>query len=308
MCRRRHYSERTAEAYGYWVRRYIYFHRKRHTREMGRFEIEAFLNSLAARHLSASSQSQALNGIVFLYQQVLEQPFDWLEKLDRPKRAQRLPSVLTMHQVRQVFGRMQGNELLMAQLIYGTGMRIGECLSLRVKDISGAQGTIHIHSGKGAKDRFTVLPKQVIPALRQHVVRLAHRHRQEVLAGRGFAPLPDALATKFPRAAQSLGWQYIFPSPLNRWNPARQRWERDHVAPNGLQRSFRTAAMGVGGLPHVTVHTLRHAFATHLLQAGTDIRTIQTLLGHVNLETTMIYTHVGALGKGVRSPLDLLSS
>lgn len=306
MCRRRHYSERTAEAYRYWIRRFILFHGKRHPLQMGRIEIESFLNSLAARHLSASSQSQALNGIVFLYQQVLEQPFDWLERLDRPKRAQRLPSVPTVDQIRQVLGRMHGTELLMAQLIYGSGMRIGECLALRIKDINGAEGTIHVHGGKGAKDRLTLLPKQLVPQLRQHAIRVAQRHHQEVLSGRGFAPLPDALATKFPRAAQSLGWQYVFPATFNRWSVPRHRWERGHASPNLLQRAFRSAVNATEGLPHTTVHTLRHAFATHLLQAGTDIRTIQTLLGHSNLETTMIYTHVGTVHRGIRSPLDLL--
>jgi len=273
---------------------------------MGREQIEAFLNSLAARHLSASSQSQALNAIVFLYRQVLEQPFDWLERLDRPKRPQRLPSVLTVDQVRRVLAKMSGTELLMAELVYGTGMRIGECLALRIKDINGAQGTIHIHGGKGAKDRFTLLPRQLVRRLHQHVLSVAQRHKQEVLAGRGFAPMPDALATKIPRAAQSLGWQFIFPSTIARWNPTRKRWERWHASPSRLQRAFRYAARSVGGLPHATVHSLRHAFATHLLQSGTDIRTIQTLLGHSSLETTMIYTHVGAIYGGVRSPLDLL--
>ena len=275
---------------------------------MGRAQIEAFLNALAARHLSASSQSQALNSIVFLYQQVLEQPFEWLERLDRPKRPQRLPSVLTIDQVRRVLANMRGVELLMAELVYGTGMRIGECLALRIKDINGAHGTIHIHGGKGAKDRLTLLPRQLVRRLRQHVVAVAQRHRHEVLAGRGFAPMPDALATKIPRAAQSLGWQFIFPSTIARWNPTRMRWERWHASPSRLQRAFRYAARRIEGLPHVSVHSLRHAFASHLLQSGTDIRTIQTLLGHSSLETTMIYTHVGAIHAGVRSPLDLLDS
>ena len=185
-------------------------------------EIEAFLNALAARHLSSSSQSQALNAIVFLYQQELEQPFSWLERLDRPKRAQRLRAVLTVEQVRKVLAHIRGVDGLMAQIVYGTGMRIGECMALRVKDINWADGSIHIHSGKGAKDRLTLLPRKILPALRRHILDIGQQHRQEMLAGPGFAPMPDALARKFPRAAQSLSWQYLFPSSVRRFNTATQ--------------------------------------------------------------------------------------
>ncbi len=306
MCRRRHYSSRTAEAYRYWVRRYILFHRKRHPRDMGRAELEAFLNSLTTRELSASSHSQALSALVFLYEQVLESPFEWLHRLARPNRPQRLPNILTVEQVRQVLGRMRGCEQLMAQLIYGTGMRIGECLALRVKDFDWSHQTIHIHSGKGAKDRLTLLPRQVIPTLRRHIAALIERHHLELRSGQGYAPLPDALARKYPRAAQSLGWQFVFASSVRRLNSRTQRWERWHASPTVLQRAFQQAAIQIEGLPHASIHTLRHCFATHLLQLGTDIRTIQVLLGHSNLETTMIYTHVGGVHSKVRSPLDLI--
>ena len=273
---------------------------------MGRSEIEAFLNSLCRSALSASSQSQALAALVFLYQQVLELPFDWLTQLQRPKRPQRLPNVLTVDQVRSILCGMQGEDLLMAQLIYGTGMRISECLTLRIKDIRWDERTIHIHGGKGAKDRITLLPQQLVPALRRYVLSVAQRHRDERVSGQGYAPLPEALARKFPDAACSLNWQFMFASSLRRWNGQTQRWERWHTSPTRLQRAFRLAAIRIGGLPHATVHTLRHCFATHLLQAGTDIRTIQELLGQPKLDTTMIYTHVGAVHQRVRSPLDLL--
>ena len=305
-CRRRHYSRRTAKAYVYWARRFILFHAKRHPREMGRVEIESFLNSLAARHLSASSQSQALNALVFLYNEVLQQPFDWLNNLARPKRSQRLPSILTTDQVRRILAGMVGRELLKAQLIYGTGMRIGECIALRVKDVQWTHRMIHIHGGKGGKDRLALLPQRLVPALRRHMVDLARRHAVERLAGQGYAAMPDALATKFPQAALGFSWQYLFGSAVRRLNAARNRWERWHASPTGLQRAFRAACRAVGAMPHVSVHTLRHCFATHLLQSGTDIRTIQTLLGHSHIETTMIYTHVGAIHREVRSPLDSL--
>jgi integron integrase len=306
-CRRRHYSERTSEAYAYWTRRYILFHGKRHPLQMGRMELEGFLNALAARDLSSSSQSQALSALVFLYEHVLEQPFEWLHNLQRPKRSQRLPNILTVDQVRQIWERMSGVELLMAQLVYGSGLRIGECLGLRVKDIDWSHNTIHIHSGKGAKDRIALLPQRLRQSLYQHVKSLAQRHSDERRAGQGYAPMPDALGVKYPNAARSLQWQYLFASSIRRLNPKTRRWERWHAPPSALQRAFRRAALQVGGLPHATVHTLRHCFATHLLQSGTDIRTIQELLGHSNIETTMIYTHVGDVHKGVRSPLDLIS-
>ena len=306
-CRARHYSPRTAESYVYWTKRFVLFHGKRHPREMGRHEIERFLNDLTDRHISASTHSQALSALVFLYEMVLEHPFEWLQQLARPKQAQRLPTVLTQEQVRSVLKRMSGREQIMAQLIYGTGMRILECLTLRVKDFQWGHRTIHIHAGKGAKDRMVPLPQSLVPEMRQLVVRIGQRHAKEVLSGFGFAPMPDALGIKYAGASRSLAWQFVFGSSLRRYNPQLHRWERWHMAASSLQRAFRVAADGVTGLPHATVHTLRHCFATHLLQSGTDLRTIQTLLGHSNVETTMIYTHVGKLDHTLTSPLDRLA-
>jgi integron integrase len=307
VCRRRHYSARTSEAYRYWVRRLILFSRKRHPLDLGRADIEAFFNSLAARHLSASSQRQALNALSFLYREVLAKPFDWLEQLDRPRQAKRLPNVLSIEQVGRVLREMHGTEQLMAQLIYGSGLRIAECMSLRVKDLLWNFSTIHVHGGKGDKDRTTVLPRPLIPALRAQVAAVSELHERRLKRGQGYAPMPDALARKFGSAARALPWQFLFPSSVERYDGDMKRWVRWHAAPTGLQRAFREAVFRVGGLPHATVHTLRHAFATHLLQSGTDIRTIQELLGHSNLETTMIYTHVGAVHGNVKSPVELLS-
>lgn len=306
-CRRRYYSRRTAQAYVFWCRHYILFHGKRHPRELGAQDVERFLNSLTARHLSASSFSQALNALAFLYNEVLELPIEEMKKLDRPKRPERLPAVMTPAQVRDVLGKMRGMDALMARLIYGTGMRIQECMTLRIKDVLFSTKQIHIHAGKGRKDRITFLPETLWPALRAHLIRVATDHRERRLAGRGFAPMPEALAHKYPSASQSLQWQYVFPSGLDRWEPPMHRWVRWHATPSRLQRAFREAALQVQGLPHVTVHTLRHCFATHLMQTGTDIPTIQQLLGHTHIDTTMIYTHVTGPYGQARSPLDRMA-
>ena len=303
-CRVRHYSPRTAEAYVYWCRKYILFHKKRHPKDLGAAAVEAFLNSLIERHLSASSHSQALNALVFMYAEVLEQPFEQLKQLDRPRRPKHLPAVMTRTEVAQVLRRMPGIEGLMARLIYGTGMRIQECLTLRIKDLRWEAQKIHIHGGKGAKDRFTFLPQRLAPDLRAHLLTVAEAHRDRQLKGRGYVPMPEALGQKYRAAARSLQWQFVFPSSVERLDQGTGQWLRWHAAPSGLQRAFRVAAMQVGGLPHVTVHTLRHCFATHLMQSGTDLPTIQQLLGHSHIDTTMIYTHVVDAWGAALSPLD----
>ena len=271
---------------------------------MGAAAVKAFLDSLIDRQLSASSHSQALNALVFLYSDVLEQPFEQLQSLDRPRRPKHLPAVLTRAQVAAVLARMRGVEGLMARVIYGTGMRIHECLTLRVKDLLWDAQTIHIHGGKGAKDRTTFLPQSLAPALRAQVLAVAESHRQRQLNGRGYVAMPEALGRKYRAAAQSLRWQFVFPSSVERRDAVTGQWLKWHAAASGLQRSFRMAALDVGDLPHVTVHTLRHCFATHLMQSGTDLPTIQQLLGHSHIDTTMIYTHVIEDWGAARSPLD----
>jgi integron integrase len=307
-CRLRHYSPRTAHAYVYWSRRYILFHGKRHPNLLGRKEVQRFLDSLVASNVAAVTHSQALNALVFLYRDVLGMPFEWLDDLVRPKRPRRLPTVLSCDEVEKVLSAMQGPTGLMARLIYGSGLRLHECLELRVKDLQWSQYAILVHSGKGGKDRITLLPRQLVPALRAQVYEVATGHKARLLRGAGFAPMPDRLGRKFEGAARSLAWQFVFPAASCRWNREFLRWERWYCSPTLLQREFRYAVRRSGVPQHATVHTLRHAFATHLLRAGTDIRTLQELLGHSKLDTTMIYTHVGAVHQNVNSPLDLLSA
>ena len=306
VCQRRHYSRRTSQAYRYWAERLIRFHNRRHPRELGRPELEAFLNSLSAAQLSASSKRQAHNALIFLYDAVLEAPIPWLQDLERAKQPKRLPNVLSVDQVARVFREMQGTERLMARLIYGSGLRISECVSLRVKDLQWDFGTILVRGGKGEKDRTTVLPSPLIPELRAQVASVAELHRRRVERGHGFAPLPAGLARKIGHGARTLYWQFLFPSVVERYDAALTRWVRWHAAPTGLQRAFREAVLRADDVPHATVHTLRHCFATHLMACGTNMREIQELMGHASLETTMIYLHVGEIHQNVKTPLELL--
>jgi integron integrase len=306
-CRRRHYSPRTAEAYVYWCRRYILFQRKRHPKLLGRNEVRGFLDSLVAQNVAAVTHSQALSALVFLYREVLGLPFGWLDELERPKRPKRLPTVLSPAEVAQVLSAMHGSTALMARLIYGSGLRLRECVELRVKDFQWSQNAILVRAGKDAKDRMTLLPRQLVPSLCAQVRAVAEEHKTRLLRGSGWAPMPDRVGRKYQGAARSLAWQFVFPSSFDRWNAGLSRWERWHCSPSLLQREFRYAVRRSGVEQHASVHTLRHAFATHLLRAGTDIRTLQELLGHSKLDTTMIYTHVGAVHQDINSPLDLLA-
>lgn len=291
----------------FWARRYILFHGKRHPRELGAEALTAYLNHLAGvERVSASTQSQALSALIFLYRHVLGTEPGWLEKLERVKRKQFLPVVLTQEEVRTVLACLKGVPRLMAQLIYGTGMRVMECMQLRVKDVDFQARTITVRSGKGGKDRTVPLPRQLDGPLSQHLVRRIAEHKAALHRGAGYAPMPYALARKYPSAARSTGWQFVFPSSVERIDPGTRQQLRWHASPSTLQRAFREVIALTGVRKHASVHSLRHSFATHLLAAGCDIRTIQTLLGHRHLETTMIYTHVEQALRSVESPLDRL--
>ena len=307
VCRRRHLSPRTEESYRYWIRQFIVFHGKRHPAALGGPHVEAFLNHLAtARHVAASTQTQALNAVVFLYRDVLGRPLPDMPGLRRVQRGYRVPVVLTREEVRKILGLMHGTTKLMAELMYGAGLRVNECVTLRFKDIDFGAKTISVRSGKGGKDRTTLLPAQLASPLQQQLTRVLALHRRDLARGAGLAPLPDALWRKYPQASRSLAWQFVFPSSVQRpWGPKRElaRW---HASDSTVQRAFRDAKETADVRKHASVHTLRHSFATHLLATGTDIRTIQLLLGHRSLQTTMIYTHVIESTRGVRSPLDAL--
>lgn len=306
-CRRRHLSPRTEEAYRYWIRQFIFFFNKRHPRELHEGEVTKFLNHLAVqRKVSASTQTQALNALVFLYRDVLVLPLKDMNGLDRVQQRQRIPVVMTPTEVSRVLMHMSDSSALMARLMYGSGLRVEECCTLRIKDIDFESGNVTVRDGKGGKDRSTVLPSSLIPELQAHLVRVAQLHVDDRNRGAGLAPMPGALENKYPKASQSLAWQFVFPSSVVRAWGQSGRLARWHVSPSTIQRAFRQAVKKSGIMKHATVHTLRHSFATQLLASGTDIRTIQLLLGHRSLQTTMLYTHVLEVTKKVTSPLDQL--
>jgi len=307
VCRRRHFSPRTEEAYWYWARHFIFFHGKRHPRELGSREVALFLNHLAAnRNVAAATQTQALNALVFLYKEVLERPLTQIEGLQRVQARKRLPVVLSQAEVTAILSKMSGVTGVMARLIYGTGLRVNECCTLRVKDVDFDAGAIHVRAAKGSKDRTSMLPERLREPMREQLMRVAKLHTDDRLRGGGLAPLPTALTRKYPNAASSLAWQFVFPSAVTRpWGNSglQVRW---FASPSTVQRGFKAALNEAGINKHASVHTLRHSFATHLLSSGTDVRTIQLLLGHNNLQTTMIYTHVLQEMRFVKSPLDAL--
>ena len=306
--RRRHYSYRTEETYVHWIRRFIFFTGKRHPRELGAAEVTAFLNHLASeRHVAASTQNQALSALLFLYKEVLGAPLPWLDGLERAKRPVRMPTVLTAEEVRRLLARMHGTKKLMASLLYGAGLRLRECLKLRVKDVDFGYRQILVRDGKGGKDRVTMLPEPLIEPLKAQLEGAKRLHERDLADGCGDVELPDALARKYPRAAYEWGWKFVFPSWKRSVDPRTGVIRRHHVYENYLIRGVKDAVRAAGIAKHVSCHTLRHSFATHLLEAGYDIRTVQELLGHVSVETTMIYTHVmNKGGRGVNSPLNRL--
>jgi integron integrase len=308
--RLKHLSRRTEEAYEGWIRRFIRFHGRRHPREMGKPEVEAFLTHLAVeRGVAPSTQNQALGALLFLYREVLRADLGWLDGVARVRRPKRLPVVLTPGEVNAVLARMEGTTWLIASLLYGSGMRLLECLRLRVKDLDLTRREIRVRSGKGDRDRVTMIPVRLIEPLSAQISRVATLHEQDLLDGRGAVWLPDALETKKPGAARELAWQYVFPaaSTARRQATATTRIEqrRHHLHETVVQRAFRRAVALSGLRKPATCHSLRHSFATHLLESGHDIRTVQELLGHRSVQTTMVYTHVlNRGGLGVTSPLD----
>ncbi|MEQ9724391.1 integron integrase [Pseudomonas sp. WHRI 8822A] len=304
--RLRHYSIRTERVYCEWVKRFIRFPRYRHPVEMGAAEVEAFLSDLAVRgNVSASTQNQALSALLFLYKQVLKLELAWLGEVVRAKKPSRLPVVLSIQEVQQILAQLQGEIWLMASLLYGSGMRLMEVVRLRVKDVDFGRKEIIVRDGKGMKDRVTILPQRLVEPLKQHLQLVRATHNAELRAERGDVYLPDALARKYPRAPWEWAWQYVFPAAALSIDPRSGKTRRHHFDEKRIQRHFKLAVRAADIEKLATPHTLRHSFATHLLGSGQDIRTVQELLGHSDVKTTMIYTHVLNRGRlGVLSPLD----
>jgi len=304
--RLRHYSHRTEQSYIHWIRRYIFFHNKKHPKEMGADHVTAFLSHLAVdRKVSPSTQNQALSALLFLYKQVLEINLPWLDSVVRAKRKPHLPVVFSQKEVRTILSYLDGTLGLITNVIYGGGLRVSECVRLRVKDIDFEYCQILVRDGKGGKDRVTMLPEKLQHALKDHLARVATLHQQDMSEGHGEVFLPYALARKYPNAGREWGWQYVFPSAKISacWETGVLR--RFHVSPSTVQKAFKQAARKAGVAKPGSVHSLRHSFATHLLESGYDIRTVQELLGHKHLDTTQRYTHVMKRGAGAdRSPLD----
>jgi len=306
----RHYSPRTEQTYCHWVKRFIFFHHVRHPAEMGELEVNAFLTSLAMKgKVSASTQNQALSALLFLYRYVLDRPLGQLGEVVRARKPHRLPVVLTRQEVRAVLSRLEGDKWLMASLMYGAGLRLAECLRLRVHDVDLEANQILVRDGKGFKDRITMLPEAVKRPLADHLANVKRMHTRDVADGYGRVALPDALARKYPKAAWEWRWQHLFPQE-HRWVNARTGEQgRYHMDESLIQRAVKVAVHSAGITKHATCHTLRHSSATHLLEDGYDIRTIQELLGHKDVKTTMVYTHVlNRGGRGVRSPVDSLGA
>jgi integron integrase len=307
ILRTKQYSARTEKTYIEWARRYILFHHKRHPREMGAPEINAFITYLVAqKHIAASTQNQALSAVLFLYRHVLNLELDQnLLGVIRPTRSHNIPTVLDKSEVKAILAEMTGVYQLMAQILYGGGLRLMECLRLRVKDIDFNNRQIVVHDGKGADDRVTTLPASLIPALREQIQQVRMLHQQDLSDGFGTVYLPYAIARKYPHANREFAWQYIFPANELSIDPETGLKQRHHLHETSLQKAVKAAAKLACIDKLVTPHTFRHSFATHLLQNGYDVRTVQELLGHKDLKTTMIYTHVLQNGPlGVHSPLD----
>jgi len=295
--RSRHYSQRTEKTYWFWIRYFIFHNNKRHPADMGAPEVTAFLSWLATdRNVAAATQNQALAALLFLYKAVLERDLPWFDDLLRAKRPVRLPVVLSEAEVRKLLEQLDGVTWMMASLLYGAGLHLQECLMLRVKDVDFAYRQILVRNGKGAKDRVTMLPEGAVQPLQAHLGKVRTLHRRDLAEGYGEVWLPHALSRKYPRAGYEWGWQFLFPSKNRSADPESGVIRRHHLYPDTMSRAVKRATRAAGIIKPVSCHTLRHSFASHLLQAGYDIRTVQELLGHSDVSTTMIYTHV--LNKG----------
>ena len=306
--RRRNYSRRTEQAYWFWIRWFIRHNGVRHPSQMGAAEVEAFLSWLATeREVAAATQNQALSALLFLYKELLGQDLPWFKDLVRARRPVRKPVVLSRTEAARLLAAMQGTKWLMASLLYGAGLRQIECLQLRVKDVDFAYRQILVRDAKGGKDRVTMLPEQAVQPLQAHLGRVRALHQRDLAASNGEVSLPFALARKYPRAGREWAWQFVFPSGVLSADPDSGVIRRHHVFPDTLGRAVKASARAACIVKPVSCHTLRHSFATHLLEGGYDIRTVQELLGHSDVSTTMVYTHVlNKGGRGVTSPLDRL--
>ncbi len=308
VLRVKHYSIRTEESYIRWIQYYLRFHQNQNPTRMGKPEAGKFLTHLAVqRNVAASTQNQALSAILFLYREVLEQPLEWLDNIEHAKRPARIPVVFTRTEIKAILQQLEGTKWIMANLLYGSGLRLMECIRLRVKDLDFGFKQILVRDGKGSKDRITMLPESLVKPLKEHLIRVKTLHDADLHEGYGAVYMPDALDRKYPNASRLWAWQYVFPSSKLSIDPRSKRQQRHHVDENVLQRAVQEAIRRAGIHKPGSCHTLRHSFATHLLEDGYDIRTVQELLGHKDVETTMIYTHVLQKGaRAVRSPSDAL--
>nr|ART37148.1 D109 [uncultured bacterium] len=306
--RLKHYSIRTEQAYVDWIKRFILHFDKKHPKDLGALEVEQFLTYLAVQgKVAPSTQNQAKSALLFLYKEVLGVDLPWLDDVERAKAPKRLPVVLTPMEVQEILSHLDGTPHLVVSLLYGTGMRILEALRLRVKDVDFSRKEILIRDGKGFKDRVTMLPGMLIEPLKLHLKRVKDLHEKDLAEGYGAVYLPYALSKKYPQAEREWAWQYVFPSARLSVDPRSGETRRHHIQDQAIQRAVRQAVRDAGLTKPATPHTLRHSFATHLLEGGYDIRTVQELLGHSDVSTTMIYTHVlNKGGRGVMSPLDRL--
>ncbi len=308
--RLKHYSIRTEQSYLDWIKRYIIFHDKQHPAGLGAAEVEAFLTHLAVeRRVAASTQNQAKSALLFLYRDVLNNELPWLDNVEKAKAPQRLPVVLTRAEVQALLSQLEGVDWLMASLLYGAGLRLMECVRLRIKDVDLERKEILVRDGKGNKDRVTMLPLALVQPMKQQIARVRQQHTRDLRAGAGSVYLPNALAVKYPNAAHEWFWQYVFPAAKTSVDPRSGAVQRHHLSEQNLQRAIKQAVRDADLSKPASPHTLRHSFATHLLEGGYDIRTVQELLGHNDVSTTMIYTHVlNKGGRGVHSPLDILTT